>query len=164
MASSSPLRESEIDFRKALAVYRVSFEGVSVDPHVDSIDVRSLAAELGPDYAIHQAINVPIGVAAVHCNQFVDAEKPWTLAKEKQNERLDAVLYTLAESLRIIAILISPVLPKAAHGIFDQLNWKMDLSGKEERFALADATWGVLPDGHVVGKPVPLFPRIEVNA
>ena len=48
----------------------------------------------------------------------------------------------LAESLRIIAILISPVLPKAAHGIFDQLNWKMELSGKEERFSLADAEWG----------------------
>ena len=57
------------------------------------------------------------------------------------------------------AILISPVLPKAAHGIFDQLNWKMELSGKEERFSLADAEWGRLPDGHVVGKPVPLFPR-----
>ena len=52
------------------------------------------------------------------------------------------MLYTLAESLRIIAILISPVLPKAAHGIFDQLNWKMELSGKEERFSLADAEWG----------------------
>ncbi len=68
----------------------------------------------------------------------------------------------LAESLRIIAILISPVLPKAAHGIFDQLNWKMELERrKEERFALADAEWGKLPDGHVVGKPTPLFPRIE---
>ena len=63
------------------------------------------------------------------------------------------VLYSLAESLRIIAILISPVMPKAAHGIFDQLNWKMELSGKEERFLLADAEWGRLPDGHVVGKP-----------
>jgi hypothetical protein len=41
------------------------------------------------------------------------------------------VLYVLAESLRIIAVLISPVLPKAAHGIFDQLNWKMEFSGKE---------------------------------
>jgi hypothetical protein len=51
------------------------------------------------------------------------------------------------------------VLPKAAHGIFDQLNWKMDLSGKEERFSLAEAEWGKLPNGHVVGKPVPLFPR-----
>ena len=38
----------------------------------------------------------------------------------------------------------------------------MELSGKEERFSLADAEWGRLPDGHVVGKPVPLFPRIEI--
>jgi hypothetical protein len=30
-----------------------------------------------------------------------------------------------------------------------------------QRFSLADAEWGRLPDGHVVGKPVPLFPRIE---
>jgi methionyl-tRNA synthetase len=55
------------------------------------------------------------------------------------------------------------VLPKGAHGIFDQLNWKMDLSGKEERFSLKEAEWGGLPDGHVVGKPVPLFPRIETD-
>ncbi len=90
--------------------------------------------------------------------------EPWNLAKDKQQERiLDAVLYHLAESLRIIAILISPVMPKAAHGIFDQLNWKMELSGQDHRFSLADAEWGRLPDGHVVGKPVPLFPRIETN-
>jgi methionyl-tRNA synthetase len=57
------------------------------------------------------------------------------------------------------------VLPKAAHGIFDQLNWKMEaeLIGKEERFSLGDAEWGGLPDGHVIGKPVPLFPRIETK-
>ena len=54
-------------------------------------------------------------------------------------------------------------MPKAAHGIFDQLNWKMELSGKEERFSLEDAEWGRLPDGHVVGKPMPLFPRIEID-
>src|SRR5260370_28003870 len=47
------------------------------------------------------------------------------------------------------------------HGIFDQLNWKIELSEKEGRFSLADAEWGRLPDGHVVAKPVPLFPRIE---
>mgnify|MGYP003693553179 CR=1 FL=1 len=50
-------------------------------------------------------------------------------------------LYDLVDWLRIIAILISPVLPKAAHGIFDQLNWKMELSGKEARFSLAEAEW-----------------------
>jgi methionyl-tRNA synthetase len=97
-------------------------------------------------------------------NVLVENAAPWKLAKnisEVSKIKLNAVLYSLAESLRIIAILISPVLPRAAHGIFDQLNWKMELSGKEERFSLADAEWGRLPDGHVVGKPVPLFPRIE---
>jgi methionyl-tRNA synthetase len=99
-------------------------------------------------------------------NRYVELAAPWKLAKTETSEsqaQLDAVLYILAESLRIIAILISPVLPKAAHGIFDQLNWKMELTGKEERFALKDAEWGGLPDGHVVGKPVPLFPRIETD-
>jgi len=99
---------------------------------------------------------------ATSCNQLIDTAAPWKLAVDPSKEdHLDAVLYHLAESLRIIAILISPVLPKAAHGIFDQLNWKMELSGKEERFSLADAEWGSLPDGHLVSKPVPLFPRIE---
>ncbi len=108
--------------------------------------------------AIDRAINI-----AVACNQSIDAEKPWALAKDpSQAERLDGVLYRLAESLRIVAILLSPVLPKSAHGIFDQLNWKMELSGKPERFRLADAQWGGLPDGHQLGKPTPLFPRIEV--
>jgi methionyl-tRNA synthetase len=99
------------------------------------------------------------------CNRLVDRMEPWKLAKQPGSERaLDEVLYALAESLRIIAILISPVTPKAAHGIFDQLNWKMELSGKEARFSLADAEWGKLPDGHLVGKPTPLFPRIETEA
>jgi methionyl-tRNA synthetase len=113
------------------------------------------------EFLIHSALNTSIRVAE-RCNILVERTSPWKLAKEKENaQQLDAVLYHLAESLRIIAILLSPVLPKAAHGIFDQLNWKMELSGKEERFSLADAEWGRLPDGHVVGKPVPLFPRIE---
>jgi methionyl-tRNA synthetase len=101
---------------------------------------------------------------SVHCNRFIDNSAPWKLAKSKSDQDavlLDAALYDLADVIRILAILISPVLPKAAHGIFDQLNWKMELSGKEERFSLADAEWGGLPDGHVVGKSVPLFPRIE---
>jgi methionyl-tRNA synthetase len=114
------------------------------------------------DFRPSNALSAPLA-RALACNGLVEISAPWNLAKDKQQEELlDAVLYHLAESLRIIAIWISPVLPRAAHGIFDQLNWKMELSGKEERFRLEDAKWGGLPDGHVVGKPVPLFPRIEV--
>ena len=112
-------------------------------------------------YQIQNALAAANGLVTF-CNQFIDDKKPWFLAKESsKRERLEAILHGLAESLRIIAILISPVLPKPAHGIFDQQNWKMELSGREARFSLADAKWGELPDGHVVGKPVPLFPRIE---
>jgi methionyl-tRNA synthetase len=108
------------------------------------------------DDALEHAIHL-----AKMCNLRIEVSSPWKLANEENNEPLDRLLYALIESLRIIAILISPVSPKASHGIFDQLNWKMELSGKDDRFSLADAEWGRLPDGHVVGKPTPLFPRIE---
>jgi methionyl-tRNA synthetase len=115
-------------------------------------------SEFRVDGAIQKAIDV-----ATEANQFIERTAPWRLAKQNESVALESALYQLAESLRIIAILISPVMPKAAHAIFDQLNWKMELSGKEERFSLADAELGRLPDGHVVGKPVPLFPRIEID-
>jgi len=115
------------------------------------------------EFDVSAALKEASGMAN-YCNFFIDFASPWKLAKsmeQHEETQLNGVLYSLAESLRIIAILVSPVLPKAAHGIFDQLNWKMELSGKEERFSLKEAEWGKLPDGHVVGKPVPLFPRIE---
>jgi methionyl-tRNA synthetase len=112
-------------------------------------------------HSVDEALEHAVDLAKL-CNLKVEVSAPWKMAKDKSNESLNGVLYGLIESLRIIAILISPVLPNAAHGIFDQLNWKMELSGKEERFSLKDAEWGGLPDGHIVGKPVPLFPRIEV--
>ena len=114
-------------------------------------------------FDISVANGMPINLT-LYCNGVIEEAAPWNLSKQSGTESktlLASVLYHIAETLRIIAILISPVLPKAAHGIFDQLNWKMELSGGEQRFSLADAEWGRLPDGHVVGKPVPLFPRIE---
>ncbi len=115
---------------------------------------------------IHTALGTVFSDLVTARNQFVDKAAPWKLAKNpEQVDELDGVLYQLAESLRIIAILISPVLPQAAHGIFDQLGWKVDLAGDERRFRLQDArTWGLLPDGHQLGVPVPLFPRIDVKA
>ncbi|HEV3099177.1 MAG TPA: class I tRNA ligase family protein [Candidatus Udaeobacter sp.] len=144
---------------KSVESYPVEEFGLRVSPTLGIIEYVNAMTDNAPNVASHVALNL-----ALQCNQIVDASRPWALAKDSaEREHLDQVLYTLAESLRIIAIWISPVLPRGAHGIFDQLNWKMELSGKEERFSLADAEWGRLPDGHVVGKPVPLFPRIEVD-
>lgn len=137
---------------------------------VEFADVSSFAevikgiVEQYSDSFVWQSVDEALGHAihlAKMCNLQIEVSAPWKLAKEENSERLNSLLYGLIESLRIVAILISTVLPRAAHGIFDQLNWKMELSGKEKRFRLEEAKWGDLPDGHVVGKPVPLFPRIE---
>jgi methionyl-tRNA synthetase len=159
--SDRPPVVSDLAFDKSLAAYVAPFEHTPLATDVDPTKLGESRGEVKPTYSVSAALAAPFRDVLV-CNQTIEITKPWVLAKDpKKATELDDVLYTLAESLRIIAILISPVLPKAAHGIFDQLNWKMELSGKEERFSLADAEWGKLPDGHLVGKPVPLFPRIE---
>src|SRR6266487_3828577 len=103
-------------------------------------DIIDKLPQLYTDLMDHSLVDLASGIAeeiATCCNRLVEKTAPWKLVEDlTQADRLNAVLYHLAESLRIIAILISPVLPKAAHGIFDQLNWKMELSGKEERFSL----------------------------
>ena len=95
------------------------------------------------------------------CNEVIDREEPWKLAKDPaRQEKLARLLYDVAETVRLIALFISPVLPKAAQGIYDQLQWKIELRGKEERFSTADVKWAQLPDGHLVGKGTALFPRL----
>jgi methionyl-tRNA synthetase len=117
-------------------------------------------ADLADDVWMSGAMMTTVKIA-YRANQLIEERAPWKMMKVAKNKEVSHLLYNVAEALRIIAIVLSPVLPKGAHGIFDQLNWKMELSGKEERFRLEHAKWGGLPDGHVVGKPVPLFPRIE---
>jgi methionyl-tRNA synthetase len=161
--SDRPPVVSELDFDKSIAAYVAPFEHTPLASDIDPTELGESLRELKPTYSVSAALAAPFRDVLV-CNQTIEITKPWALAKDpKKVTELDDILYTLAESLRIIAILISPIVPKASHGIFDQLNWKMELSGKEERFSLADAEWGRLPDGHVVGEPVPLFPRIETT-
>ena len=67
-------------------------------------------------YQIHLALEA-VWAFVSRCDQLVESSAPWKLAKDPaQASRLDAVLYTLAESLRILAILAAPVLPKGREG------------------------------------------------
>lgn len=92
-------------------------------------------------------------------NKYIDETAPWILAKDPaEAERLQAVMYNLAEALRIIAILIAPFVPVTAPKIYEQLGL-----GKPESFFMADAVWSKLATGTKVQKGEPLFPRIEVT-
>jgi len=87
-------------------------------------------------------------------NKYVDETAPFKLAKDPaQAQRLDEVLYNLAESCRVLAVLLNPFLPGTAAKIYTQLG----LTNTPSK--LADATWGGLQPGHQTGEPAPLFPR-----
>ncbi|HYG22617.1 MAG TPA: methionine--tRNA ligase [Verrucomicrobiae bacterium] len=90
-------------------------------------------------------------------NQYVDQTAPFKLAKDPaQAGRLDEVLYNLAETCRILALLLWPFIPDTATKIFRQLGLT------EEPHQLAAAAWGGLAAGHEITDPVPLFPRKDV--
>jgi methionyl-tRNA synthetase len=91
-------------------------------------------------------------------NKYIDETTPWILAKdESKKDRLGTVLYNLSESLRFIAVLISPFLPDTANKINEQINTEV-------------TTWNSLSafDGTAAGAKVVkgnnLFPRIDVEA
>ena len=92
-------------------------------------------------------------------NKYIDETAPWLLAKdEAKAARLEAVMYNLAEVLRIVAILIAPFVPQTSPKIYTQLGLAVPA-----QFMLADAAWGGLADGTIVQKGEPIYPRIEVN-
>jgi len=89
-------------------------------------------------------------------NQYVDHTAPFKLAKDTAKaERLDEVLYNLAEVCRILAVLLWPFLP----GTATRINAQLGLPGSPDKFS--QARWGGLPAGHTIGTPAPLFPRKE---
>ena len=92
-------------------------------------------------------------------NKYIDETGPWALAKDETKKgRLNTVLYNLAETLRIISILIYPLMPVTAPKIWAQLSIESDFGA----VSFTDAKgWGKLPGGTKVGVFEPIFPRIE---
>jgi len=124
---------------------------------VTSAPVRYAAKMNG--WGIHEGIAEAWKIID-HANQFVDGTQPFKLAKDaEQGARLDSVLYHLAEALAHVSVLLSPIIPEACKKIQAQLNWQ-----PAEGFALGDLKWGLLAEGHQLGSPSPLFPRVELTA
>jgi methionyl-tRNA synthetase len=85
-------------------------------------------------------------------NRYVEETKPWELAKDDaQSERLDQVLYNLAEALRVLALCLFAYVPSAAARLLDAL-------GEDSR-ALAE--FGSRGGGVSVERIPPLFPKLD---
>ena len=94
-------------------------------------------------------------------NGYVSEQAPWAMAKTGNDERLDAVLYAAAESLRAIAVLLNPVMPRAAAKLWTSLGAQDTLGSLAQQRISEVARWGQLPVGARVVKGEILFPRIE---
>ena len=91
-------------------------------------------------------------------NKYVDETMPWALAKEDNKERLDTVLFNLAESLRIISILIKPFMERTSNEIRSQLGIEGEAKWEYAKEWKAEDLVGLK-----VSKAKIIFPRLEID-
>ena len=84
-------------------------------------------------------------------NTLVEQKAPWKLARQPERATLlDAVLYSLAETGRLLSLMMSPVIPRSSARILEQL----------QATKLCELDWGGLPPNHYLGAPSPIFPKV----
>lgn len=112
------------------------------------------------EVAFHRAL-VSIWDFIALVNKYVDEEAPWVLAKENNDERLDTVLWTVAQSIGVTAVLLYPFMPESSEEIWRRLG----SSGSIASLDLDSARdWGFIEPGSGVEKGQSLFPRYEGNS
>jgi methionyl-tRNA synthetase len=91
-------------------------------------------------------------------NKYIVEQEPWRLGQDEANKsRLATVIYNLLESLRIIAILVSPFMPGSAEKITDQLGITNAASQNFDSIR----SWGGIKHGNSIKRSDALFPRVK---
>ncbi len=107
--------------------------------------------KLMDEYHNADACEVVINFAK-RCNKYIDETTPWALAKdENQAKRLEGVLFNLLESIRLLSVLLSPIMPESCENIKKQINC--------DDTALAFGS----QNEYAVGEASPLFARIDLQ-
>ena len=154
---------------RTLAMIQRYFDGELVAPGQQTAEdqkVQQVAASAAADadramglVMIHEAI-AKIWTLVDELNNYITVQEPWVLAKrESDRERLATVLYTAAEGLRVLAVLLAPVMPKATGKLWSAL--AASLGPIENQQIGQVSEWGQLPAGTKILELEPLFPRVE---
>ncbi len=131
----------------------------------EAVDKELISLAEGTFKKVEEAmdkLNAPEALSAIfalvaRANKYIDETTPWVLAKDPaKKERLGAVLYNLAEVVRISAILLKPFLTKAPALVLKSLS-------QDENAGFEALKFGGLKGGETVEKIAPLFPRIDVK-
>lgn len=91
-------------------------------------------------------------------NKYIVANEPWAMGGDPAKEdRLGTVLYYSAETLRIIAVLMAPIIPTGTASILKQLG----ISKPVEEHRIPQLAWGALEMGSKIGKIQAIYPRLD---
>jgi methionyl-tRNA synthetase len=100
------------------------------------------------------------------CNKYIDESAPWSLYKQKKQREVEQILYSVLESVRLSAYLLSPIIPNLSNKIYSQLGFSLDFNNKNLASTLAEAYshfhWGQLPVNQNLSKPSPIFAKLEL--
>ncbi len=102
--------------------------------------------------AFHEALEAIWRVVRA-ANGYVDAQAPWKLKKEDP-DRMRTVLWTLAETVRLLAVILQPVMPDSTARMLDQI-----AVAPEDRSFAAFGPDHALKPGTALPKPEGVFPR-----
>jgi methionyl-tRNA synthetase len=127
-------------------------------------DAASNADAAVAQFRIDEAISA-IWTIVDALNGYITENEPWALARdEAQRARLGTVLYTCAEGLRALAVLLSPVMPQSTEKLWVALGAAETLGRLQDQPLREAGAWGVLRPGTSVNGLAPLFPRVESTA
>ncbi len=91
-------------------------------------------------------------------NAYIEEQQPWARQKAGDTDAVAAVVGDCLETLRVVTLLASPLIPNAAAALWSRLG----LPGRPEDARLPDAAaWGGLPAGSPLEKGTALFPRVD---
>jgi methionyl-tRNA synthetase len=150
------------------------FDGTVPEPaeysEVDLVLQKTVAdAAKAADAAIEQ-FRIDEAIKAIwtivdELNGYITDNEPWALARDEEKRgRLGTVLYTCAEGLRALAVLLSPVMPQSTQKLWSALGAAETLGGLQEQPIREAGAWGALRPGTSVQALAPLFPRVEQPA
>ena len=159
---------------RSIAMIEKYFEGIVPPPGAYSeadVAVQRVVADAAAtaDAAIER-FRIDEAIAAIWTivdalNLYITENTPWALAKdEAQRERLGTVLYTAAEGLRALAVLLSPVMPESTEKLWIALGAAESIGRLLDQPIREAGGWGVLRPGASVNGLAPLFPRVEQTA
>lgn len=129
------------------------------------IDLGDRVTQAYESLALHQVCEEVLTLIRAS-NKYIDEQAPWSLYKQGQQAAVEQILYSVLESVRLGAYLLSPIIPNLSNDIYQQLGFSLNFNDGE---AINKASlfqehhqWGALCANQTLEEPQPIFSRLEL--